>query len=146
MLVGFGCLVERQSSAATAVANRCVRHWSRNAFVCFLFVCFLFVCFSFARFVGFFCLEQLLAATRCGSLALLGGGFLLGAATGGHGLSRSLGVALRWVWATEGDFLALAPTTFVLTEKRNLLLLRAVHAELYQGREADETALAHYEA
>ncbi len=50
------------------------------------------------------------------------------------------------MWATEGDFLALAPTTFVLTEKRNLLLLRAVHAELYQGREADEAALAHYEA
>ena len=61
-------------------------------------------------------------------------------------LSRSLGLRGRWVWATEGDFLALAPTTFVLTEKRNLLLLRAVHAELYQGREADEAALAHYEA
>ncbi len=74
---------------------------------------------------------------------------LLGAATGGHGLSiaqPASAVALRWVWATEGDFLALAPTTFVLTEKRNLLLLRAVHAELYQGREADEAALAHYEA
>ena len=52
----------------------------------------------------------------------------------------------RWVWATEGDFLALEPTTFVLTEKRNLLLLRAVHAELYQGREPDEAVLAHYEA
>ena len=75
----------------------------------------------------------------------------MGGATGGRGLpiyrtAFPRRVALRWVWATEGDFLALAPTTFVLTEKRNLLLLRAVHAELYQGREADEAALAHYEA
>ncbi len=70
----------------------------------------------------------------------------MGAATGGHGLSIAQPRRGRWVWATEGDFLALAPTTFVLTEKRNLLLLRAVHAELYQGREADEAALAHYEA
>ncbi len=54
VLVGCGCLVERQSSAATVVANRCVRHWSGKAFASFLLVCFLFVCFSFARFVGFF--------------------------------------------------------------------------------------------
>ena len=92
-------------------------------------------------------MEQLLAATRC-RRALLGGGSYWAQLPLPRPIYRAASVymALRWVWATEGDFLALAPTTFVLTEKRNLLLLRAVHAELYQGREADETALAHYEA
>ena len=125
------------------VANRCVQHWSGNAFAYFLLVCFLLVCFLVARFVGFFSFGAVARRHAVWELSSVGRSYRRPRPIYRAASAWRLG---RWVWATEGDFLALAPTTFVLTEKRNLLLLRAVHAELYQGREADEAALAHYEA